>query len=325
MKKSVKKIISLLLALVLLLSALSISAFAFKQEDFDINDLTLDDLSEMSISELKQVLADFERVYDPFDTYKAKQPLAEFNRKSQIQPLWTSGDMDWAGNYTEMGSHEVITMLAVIMLLNDINYTGGNEGTVIAAALTIGLASILPDRRSIGILALYAAHFYDPDTNKNYLGIGDTAKDNLIEFYNKALKEYKNNGDSEKFYEMVGRAVHYLQDACEPHHAANVTAVEHNGVHKVFEEYVNGYMDNFVENNRSFTYQKYLDMHTKSLEQLIYEPAKVGKSLINTVLDVNNKSQWNATMCTTVFNAIDYTSFVLFKMGVDSGELVPLY
>lgn len=185
---------------------------------------------------------------------------------------------------------------------------------------------ILPDRKPLsGALTLFAGHFYDPDTDKNYLKIGDTAKDNLVQFYNKSINEYQKNVYSDKFFEYVGRAVHYIQDACVPHHAANITSLQYNGAHSVFENYVNGYMENLLENPHSFPYQKYLDMHEKSVEQLIYEPAKVAKSLINTVIDVNDKSQWNSTMRTTVFNAIDYTAFVLYKLGVDSGILVPLY
>ncbi len=74
-----KKIISLLLTIIMLLSSFcfTISAYATSDE-LDLSQYTVDDLAQMSADEFRQLLADFERVYDPFDTYNT-DPIMEEN------------------------------------------------------------------------------------------------------------------------------------------------------------------------------------------------------------------------------------------------------
>lgn len=64
-----KKIISLLLTIIMLLSSFCFTMSAYATSDeLDLSQYTVDDLAQMSADEFRQLLADFERVYDPFDT-----------------------------------------------------------------------------------------------------------------------------------------------------------------------------------------------------------------------------------------------------------------
>lgn len=45
---------------------------------------------------------------------------------------------------------------------------------------------------------------------------------------------YAKNGNMQSAYEYIGRCLHYLQDACEPHHASNIISLGYTS-HSVFE------------------------------------------------------------------------------------------
>ena len=80
-----KKILSLLLIIIILLSSFcfTLSAYATTDE-LDLSQYTVEDLAQMSADEFRQLLADFERVYDPFDTYNT-DPIMEGNKPPTIQ------------------------------------------------------------------------------------------------------------------------------------------------------------------------------------------------------------------------------------------------
>lgn len=99
----------------------------------------------MSNSDFRKLLSDFERVYDPFGTYETN-PITQ-NESGwydwSVQPYWTSGQEDMS----ETGSHELITARACGILLDDKGFWGDNRNGSILVALTLSLASIIPDRR----------------------------------------------------------------------------------------------------------------------------------------------------------------------------------
>ncbi len=86
-----KKLIALAVVTILLLTfctvAFTISGFATERKDLsqmtfddpelDMSQYTMDDLKEMSLSELSQLIADFERVYDPYGTYAKRNGLMQ--------------------------------------------------------------------------------------------------------------------------------------------------------------------------------------------------------------------------------------------------------
>ena len=78
-----KKIIALAVVTILLITfctvAFTIATFATERKDLsqmtfddpelDLTQYTVDDLKEMPLSELRQLISNFERVYDPYGTY----------------------------------------------------------------------------------------------------------------------------------------------------------------------------------------------------------------------------------------------------------------
>jgi hypothetical protein len=90
----------------------------------------------------------------------------------------------------------------------------------------------------IGVKGGFKGHFYDPGTATNYTGDKtDTANVRFSNHYNDAVKNYK-EGSKEVAYQELGRALHYLQDMNEPHHAANLPGIEGtNGVYLTHNDY----------------------------------------------------------------------------------------
>lgn len=60
-------------------------------------------------------------------------------------------------------------------------------------------------------------HFYNPITERNYMGEKETAVYKCISHYDEALKNYK-LGNKTLAYEELGRSIHFLEDANTPVH-----------------------------------------------------------------------------------------------------------
>lgn len=56
---------------------MSIMAFAFDNDEFDIESLTWDDIMEMDNYDFQRLLNQFEREYDPFGTYETNPLTSE--------------------------------------------------------------------------------------------------------------------------------------------------------------------------------------------------------------------------------------------------------
>lgn len=321
-----KKIISVLLSIILIMSIMPFNIFA--TEDFDISDYTWEDIMTMSNSDFRELLANFERVYDPFDTYET-DPLMDSSSSAPggIQPRWTSGKVDMS----EIGSHELITARACGVLLNDKGFWGGNQGGSIMIALSLSLASILPDKLKIfgeiiesPPIDLFAGHFYDPDTGKNILGsIIDTAYTNAKKYYKRAKNQSSATQLSDEFIENVGRMLHYIQDASEPHHAANVVAGPGNNSHGEFEDFADANLNSYIDGFTTISSNSYAQALTHpDVGTLVYSTAKAAKSHIFSVDNVNNKSQWAYVAGVTTRNAVQYSALALYKLSVEAG--IPL-
>lgn len=92
---------------------------AAPEDTLDLSQYSLEDIAAMSAEEYRALLRDFERVYDPFDTYETGPIMAEEEQEPQIAPRWGSGTIDKNGEYTKTGSHEMITAQALNVLAND--------------------------------------------------------------------------------------------------------------------------------------------------------------------------------------------------------------
>lgn len=85
----------------------------------------------------------------------------------------------------------------------------------------------------------YCAHFYEPNTGLNFKGTSDTALSRLKIHYASAVVLYK-EGNFEKAYEELARALHYLEDLNTPVHTHNksiITAAFDAPDHQKFEAY----------------------------------------------------------------------------------------
>ena len=155
-----KKTISVFLTMLLIFCSFSflLPVYAAAPEDtLDLSQYSLEDIAAMSAEEYRALLRDFERVYDPFDTYETDPIMAEEEQEPQIAPRWASGDIK-NGEYTEEGSHEIISAQALNVLVNDQGVFTDSALEVLVVCLTISLASLLPDTKEVGFL--FAGHFY---------------------------------------------------------------------------------------------------------------------------------------------------------------------
>ena len=66
----------------------------------------------------------------------------------------------------------------------------------------------------------YKYHFYNPATEKNFMGEDDSALTRCKSHYNKAVYYYK-AGNREAAFEELGRSLHFLEDLNTPVHTNN--------------------------------------------------------------------------------------------------------
>ena len=318
-----KKTISIILSISIFLIMFSMNGYAINEEEFNIEAYSWEDIMNMNSEEFMELLSDFERVYDPLGTYNTvhlTENLSNMNSEPEIQPMWTSGKTDISGNPKEIGTHELITAKACGILMEDKGFWGTDESGSIMIALTISLASILPDTDPLlGIGDAFKGHFYDPDTGKNWMGgSSNTAKTNAEKFYDKAIESYNNNDiDAEKFIKNVGKMLHYVQDACQPHHAANIVILEKGDVHTKFENYVNDKFDSLIVELTSVSNYSYQQALSQPIGTIVHEAAVTAKRFVDNVDDVNDQSDWPDVATSTVRNAIRETARVLYKLSVE--------
>lgn len=310
-----KRLVSFTIAIVMLIMSFSTAAFAVNRESFDISDYKLEDVLYMDSYQLNALLNNFERVYDPFDTYGTTKQLTQEN---QISLYWTSGKLD----LSEQGSHELITAKACGLLLSDKGFWSPDHNGAIIIALTISLASILPDREQEASDILFAGHFYNPKTGKNYLGNElNTARTNAKNYYNLMETEYQTNGLSELAIEYTGRMLHFIQDASEPHHAANITGI--NIAHSSFEKYAHDNIDCYIDDITTISNSRYQSAMFSSPSQLVYETAIEAHTCSDMVKNYFNKSKWPDAAEICLKNAVEYSALLLYNLGYFSG--IPLY
>lgn len=337
--KKIKSLISIALVTIILFSMCSMASFAFVREEFNIENITWEEMLNMSDSDFIKLLTEFERIYDPLETYNNNPIMPgnikenqgeEFNSQTEIQPQWASGDTNFEeGTIEEVGSHELITARACGVLMNDKGFWSNDNNGNILIALTLSLASILPDKddESESIIP-FQGHFYDPDTGKSIFGsTTNTAQKNVQKYYNIAYNDYLYH--KEINIEAIGRMIHYIQDVCEPHHAANYAIPVHMS-HYYFESYVNDDMANgdkrislYIDNFTTISSSDYTWACGMRADILLHNAAVEGKKYIDTVNNSLDKSKWNNTASITTKNAVKYTSLLLYKLSVAAN--MPLY
>lgn len=257
-----------------------------------------------------------------FGTYEengteSETQLGSLSGESQISPQWTSGDFE-DGEYddTTAGTHEYITVTALEILMNDKGVLGtGSVGSVLIIAL-ISLASALPDDREVGT-PVFVGHFYNPNTGLNYaLSSTNTAKTNAQSRYDYAIS-CVDNGELEEAYEYLGRCLHYIQDVCVPHHAANVTVI--NPSHSGFERYAFDHMETELSSYTSISGDNYNRALVYSAGETAHAAATTAYPRIDYVNNIFDKSEWENQARICLRDAARFSAMILYKFSQKQG------
>ncbi len=103
-------------------------------------------------------------------------------------------------------------------------------------------------------------HFYNPATEKNFMGENKSALKKCNDHYSNALKYYK-DGKKLDAFEELGRSLHFLEDLNTPVHTNNQTFIDtafNVAFHVSFENRCKEIQDNVVASmcKREFAYYK---------------------------------------------------------------------
>lgn len=316
----IKKLLSLVISVIMLLSVFSTSSFAIEPQ-FSISDYTIEDLLEMTTAEKKVILERFIDVYNPYNLSELIEQNA--NSSNEESPLWSS-DSSIIDDGQQMATHQLITLEALSLFIDKYGFYDIDGTSAFGVALYLAAASGLPDIDETDN-STFLGHFYNPDNEKNYLGsTSPTAKTRVGEHYAKATARLRLNvnnpdvtgADFAYVLEELGRALHYIQDACEPHHASNQVG----GVtsHVEFEKYVDKNIDTLMPKVQSIPSFYYEYANNSTTQNLTHQSAILAKAYSDDV------SRWNilnwdtvATVC--LGDAIRGSSRLIYKIFYDNG------
>ena len=327
-----KKLISLILALAFTFLMCQTLAYAEEAADYggidislytkselDLSQYTLDDIRAMSSEEYLNLVKEFEHVYDPYGSYVAED-LSLMNsadltdENATVSTQWKSGKNNSEGEYTKNGSHEYISAIACTVLNNGKGFFSTDTTANIIIALCISLASMLPDTDERE--PAFVGHFYDPDTQKNYVGsAANTARTNAEKHFKAALLS-ASNGAMDEVYEHLGRCLHYVQDVNVPHHAANVTGV--NPSHSAFEKYAFENQEAYLENFGTIPASNYRNAYSWNIGTITHKAAAEAKPMISHVNNILDKSEWSEYARITMQNATRYSAMAIYRFAMES-------
>lgn len=74
-------------------------------------------------------------------------------------------------------------------------------------------------------MGAFKYHFYNPATEKNFMGEDDSALERYKNHYHKAINQFK-NGKREDAFEELGRSLHFLEDLNTPVHTNNQNFID---------------------------------------------------------------------------------------------------
>lgn len=314
MKKRILKMISVFTTLLLLCSALSLFAYAQEEtpaiELLHLREYSLDALREVSPDDLHAYLEAYRKEHnmEPTDNPKAK---------------WgSSGLLD--GNNAK--THEHIAFYAMLTMLYENNHLYSDFQIMLDDITAVSMYAGDPDMWENDV-GTFSGHFYDPDTEMNYLDeIEPTAKTRAFEHYYQAVLEEK-MCSHENALKQIGYALHYLQDACEPHHAANITAFSDTilpwtSAHSVFEGYVDDNLIDFIY-EEPFGTEFYQDIRYDGVGDYVHESAATMKPFIGWVNNTDDQSQWYFTASFGVAYATSRSAGLLYRFAKDTYTMIP--
>lgn len=311
-----KKLIITIVVITLFINMFSISSNAVVAGDdaislnnsLDLSQYTLEDLCNMTSEEYYQLCQDFDRIYDPFGDYAERHETS--NSANEISPLWMSSRDDPATDDYVPGTHAMITAQAMLILQNDNRLWCDTALEAVVTTLTLSLASEVPDSNA----ALFLGHFYNPDSEENYLGTKTpTAKTFAKLHYDNATS----TSSVETALDEIGRCLHFVQDISVPHHTALITAV--NPSHSAFEAFANSHIEEYMAGVPNAAGSTYNYVNSLEIGQVIREYSYYSLSKINYVdeedeIDENNANCIAVARGCTQF-AAKLSAAILYKFS----------
>lgn len=294
------------------------------------SDATLNKMVQMLQNGEKEALDEylsamgFATTYEEYSEQKERESQ-ELSERAElnpgIQPLWES---DYKAENTDKQCHEAITgngFLVYIGAMIQLFNMSGDFGYTVAEMQTLMTESAWPDKNDW--ITLYAGHFYDPDTGKNFLNSDAlTARTNAHENYNKALTNYQ-QGNRAEAIKYLAHSIHFIQDVGVPHHAANYIAGASN--HSDFEAMATEmiFSDDFSSALDDWEYDIsfYNNVPARNMSLFTHTIASTSKPLINVASDENNVAGQRIVAASTLLYSVQNTSGVLYRFAKDVGMI----
>ncbi|MEG2080668.1 MAG: hypothetical protein RRZ68_03785 [Oscillospiraceae bacterium] len=213
---------------------------------------TIDEVINLSYDQLNTFIDDFKENNDELTNYRS----STYIENSYISPLWSSSGGTSLDNDS---SHAFLTAQAVNCLMNDkgfwrYNTDGMND------LLVLMVMSEQPDTTETDAKTMLG-HFYNPNTQKNYLGLSaPTALDRAADHYYAAVN-YEKAGDHSNAMNELGLSLHYYQDVFSPHHTAS--APKSQIKHLDFENYSASNIESYFETPVGVTPTQYNYAYTE--------------------------------------------------------------
>ena len=310
-----------LAAALMVLCFFSVPVFAAEPE-FDISDYTIEDLQTMTTAEKKKLMEDFIETYNPYGIKDLMEQESSVSGRFGVQPLWSS-DSSILGDGKQMATHQLITLEALSVFIGDYGFYNIDATSALAVALHLAVASGLPDIDETDSRS-FKGHFYNPDTGFNLsLQTAPTAKTRVGEHYARATERLRTNvnmdvtsADFLYVLEYLGRALHYMQDACEPHHVSSQPAVLTS--HLEFEAYVNEHIDTLLPNVTAISKGFYSQANNQTTQNLTHTAAVIAKLYANDVGRLNIM-QWDGIGAACLENAVWHSARLIYKIFYDNG------
>ena len=318
-----KKGISVFLSLtVLLLCVCSVPVFASEPE-FDINDYSIEDLDTMTTAEKKELIANFIETYNPYGMrdlleQETQATAGAVSAEPGIELQWKSDGNDNDDDGQQMATHQLITLEALEVYITDHGFFNINGTQALAITLSLAAASGLPDLDET--FPGFAGHFYDPIFGVGTNILYKSAKDNVQDHFDAAYQAWQQAGrrvdlNSEAFattIEELGRALHYIQDVCEPHHAANL--IVGVSTHWSFETSVENNIDYFLSQNIDVTSAFYAEANNLTAGDLAHKAAQDGRSQLHYAISTDIDGDWMTGGANCVKYAVQHSARLIYKL-----------
>lgn len=269
----------------------------------------------------------FATTYDEYA--EQKQESYQETSNPGIQPLWSS---DYDGDKgADMNCHEGITGGGFFIYLGAMNilFNSDGFGYTLSDLMILNKASEYPDKEFGSIMTGFAGHFYDPDTKKNFLNDNmNTAVTNARYHYDSAIEKYKNEDRVGAMTEL-GYSLHYLQDAGEPHHASNLTALRLEDSpesgrfnHAKFEERASKllYQMEIDLEDIDYSLDFYKNYEIYYLDYYVHDAAVVAKGFKDMAIS-EEITQQNLAAALLIYKSMMDTSGILYKFAKNVGMI----